>query len=304
MTASDLPQSVRARLWEKGRGAGARAIGVVRQWLGTGSADTGTSGKPPRTFAFSLAAVAVIVGSVNIINVLTIRHEEPALGLAAPIVWEGSSWLTVLAFLWIPWLAFRFAPPLGRPRWKLAVHVPGVLAFSLAHVGGFIVLRKIAYALAGHQYVYGTTPAHFLYEFQKDVFDYVLDQIIFTLFDHLLRQHRPVRDAAAPFFSIRDGARILRVPVAEILAVASAGNYVEFALRDGRKPLMRSPLSVIESELAPHGFLRVHRSWLVNPACMTALTPDGSGDYTVELGALTVPLSRRFPQALAKLKAA
>jgi DNA-binding LytR/AlgR family response regulator len=36
---------------------------------------------------------------------------------------------------------------------------------------------------------------------------------------------------------------------------------------------------------------------------MTGLKPQGSGDYAVELGALTVPLSRRFPEALAKLRA-
>jgi DNA-binding LytR/AlgR family response regulator len=35
---------------------------------------------------------------------------------------------------------------------------------------------------------------------------------------------------------------------------------------------------------------------------MTALKPEGSGDYEVELGALKVPLSRRFPQALEKLR--
>jgi DNA-binding LytR/AlgR family response regulator len=35
---------------------------------------------------------------------------------------------------------------------------------------------------------------------------------------------------------------------------------------------------------------------------MTGLKPEGSGDYTVELGSVTVPLSRRFPQALAKLR--
>jgi DNA-binding LytR/AlgR family response regulator len=52
-----------------------------------------------------------------------------------------------------------------------------------------------------------------------------------------------------------------------------------------------------------HGFVRVHRSWLVNAMQMTGLKPQGSGDYAVELGALTVPLSRRFPEALAKLRA-
>jgi DNA-binding LytR/AlgR family response regulator len=36
---------------------------------------------------------------------------------------------------------------------------------------------------------------------------------------------------------------------------------------------------------------------------MTGLKPEGSGDYTIELGGLSVPLSRRFPEALAKLRA-
>ena len=66
--------------------------------------------------------------------------------------------------------------------------------------------------------------------------------------------------------------------------------------------LHRSPLSALETELSPRGFLRTHRSWLVNAAQMTALKPEGSGDYTVELGPVAAPLSRRFPEALAKLR--
>jgi len=88
----------------------------------------------------------------------------------------------------------------------------------------------------------------------------------------------------------------------QVLAIASAGNYVEFVLRDGRKLLMRSPLSALENELSPRGFLRTHRSWLVNAGQVTALKPEGSGDYTVELGSLAAPLSRRFPAALARLR--
>ena len=79
---------------------------------------------------------------------------------------------------------------------------------------------------------------------------------------------------------------------------------MEFVLCDGRKLLMRSPLSALETELASRGFLRTHRSWLVNAARMTALEPEGSGDYTVELESLKVPLSRRYPQALEKLRGA
>jgi DNA-binding LytR/AlgR family response regulator len=84
--------------------------------------------------------------------------------------------------------------------------------------------------------------------------------------------------------------------------VTSAGNYVEFVLADGRRLLMRSPLSALEEELQPRGFLRTHRSWIVNASRMTALKPEGSGDYTVELEGVHAPLSRRFPEALAKLR--
>ena len=67
---------------------------------------------------------------------------------------------------------------------------------------------------------------------------------------------------------------------------------------------MRSPLSVVETELSPRGFLRTHRRWLVNARHVTALKPEGSGDHAVELGELSVPLSRRFPNALVRLQEA
>jgi len=61
-------------------------------------------------------------------------------------------------------------------------------------------------------------------------------------------------------------------------------------------------LSAIERELGPCGFLRTHRSWLVNGGQVTGLRPEGSGDYAIELGDIVVPLSRRFPEALARLR--
>lgn len=286
---------------QKAAWGGTRRIGDVWQRLGTNGSLSGTNGQGWRVFLVTFAIAAVVVGVVNTINVVTRIHEQPRLSLAASITWELTSWITWLGFLWIGWLAFRLGPP-RRPFWRLIVHVPGAILFSLGHVIGFIVLRKIVYAAAGSAYHIGPFWPYFSYEFSKDAFGYLLMIAAFAINERVFELIAQSRVSAEAMFAIRDGTRIVRVAFADIVAVTSAGNYVEFVLRDGRRPLMRAPLSQIESRLAPNGFVRVHRSWLVNPGRMTSLRPDGSGDYTVELGQLTVPLSRRFPDALARLK--
>lgn len=263
----------------------------------------GTSGVLRQTFLYAFSISVVIVAAVNILSVITRANEEPALGIAAPIVWEASSWFTFLLFFWIPWVAYRIAPPSVRPRWMLLIHLPADVLFAACHVTGFVLIRKAIYALGGYHYDFGRVLPHFLYELSKDSFGYVLGIAGFALIENLLRQRTLIATPGQTLtFDIRDGARLTRVRLDEVLAIASAGNYVEFVLSDGRRLMMRSPLSALETELSPRGFLRTHRSWLVNANQMTALKPEGSGDYEIELGAVKVPLSRRFPDALAKLR--
>jgi DNA-binding LytR/AlgR family response regulator len=296
------PQSVLSPARPKEAGGGSRWIRDFWQWLGISGDAIGTSGTLRRTFLYSFGCCGVLVAVINALNVITDAHEIPGAGIAGPIVWEGSSWLTLMLFFWVPWVAWRIAPP-TRPSWKWLVHIPALIVFSLGHVAGFVALRKLAYVLAGQQYDFGTFVPHYFYELSKDTLGYVLFQAGFSLIERLLRQQQLIDTPGQTLtFDIRDGAKLNRVRLDEVLAVASAGNYVEFVLRDGRKLMMRSPLSALENELAPRGFLRTHRSWLVNAKAMTALKPEGSGDYTVELGSLEAPLSRRFPEALAKLR--
>lgn len=254
-----------------------------------------------RTFRYGYAGAAAIVGVINILNVISIMHDRPRLNPLEPLIWEGSSWLSLVFFFWIVWLAWRYAPLLVRPRWLLLIHIPAVPVFALAHISGFIALRIFAYwALAGHYHFAHFWP-QFLYELRKDSFAYLMFLAGFALIEHLLAQQGLVRTPGQTF-DIRDGARLTRVRLSDILAITSAGNYVEFALADGRRLLMRSPLSAVESELAGRGFVRTHRSWLVNETAVTGLKPEGSGDCGVILGDLTAPLSRRFPAALARLR--
>jgi hypothetical protein len=296
-----MSQSDVSQISAKASRDGARRIGDLWQWLGISGDALGTSGTLRRTFFYGYAATAVFAGVVNLLNILTIRHGMPQLGFLEPAIWEGSSWLSLLVFFWIAWVFWRLAPLRARPRWRLLLHIPGALIYALAHVGGFIVLRKLAYWALGSHYVFGE---NFLYELPKDALAYGLFVAGFALIEHLLRQQQLIQTPGQTLtFDIRDGARLTRARLSEILAVASAGNYVEFHLKDGRKLLMRSPLSSVENDLAGRGFTRTHRSWLVNSAHVTALKPEGSGDYEVSLGALAVPLSRRFKPALETLRA-
>jgi hypothetical protein len=281
-------------------GDGPRRIGDIWQWLGISGGPLGTSGTRRRNFFYAYATTAVFAGVVNLLNVLTIQHDRPRLSVLEPAIWEGSSWLSLLACFWIAWVCSLLAPLRGAPRWRLLLHIPGALAYAMAHVGGFIALRKIAYWALGSRYVFGE---NFFYELPKDVLAYGLFVGGIALVGHLLRQQQLIQTPGQTLtFDIRDGAKLTRVRLSDILAITSAGNYVEFALQDGRRLLMRSPLSALESDLEGRGFVRTHRSWLVNSARVTALKPEGSGDYEISLGGLDVPLSRRFKAALTKLR--
>jgi DNA-binding LytR/AlgR family response regulator len=222
------------------------------------------------------------------------------------MTWEYTSGLCGALLAPLAFLAVRLAPP--RPRgWArfVLVHAAASLAYSVLHVAGMFGLRVLIYAARGEHYDDGL--ASFPYEYRKDLVSYAVMAAAFWL---ALRLLQPSADQPAPgppraTFDIRDGTRLIRVPVAEIVSIASAGNYVEIVLVDGRKPLMRATLSSLESRLEPHGLVRTHRSWLVNAARVAGLKAEGSGDFTVELeGGLTAPLSRRFPQALDRLRAA
>jgi len=295
-----MSQSDVSQVPAKVSGDGSRRIGDIWQWLGISGEALGTGGICRRTFWYAYATTAAFAGVVDLLNVLTIRHDRPELGLLEPAIWEGSSWLSLLVSFWIAWTFWRLAPLRVRPRWRLLLHIPGALLYSLAHVGGFIALRKFAYWALGSRYVFGE---NFFYELPKDALAYGLFVAGIALVEHLLRQQQLIQTPGQTLtFDIRDGAKLTRVRLSDILAITSAGNYVEFALQDGRRLLMRSPLSALESDLEGRGFVRTHRSWLVNSARVTALKPEGSGDYEISLGSLDVPLSRRFKAALTKLR--
>jgi hypothetical protein len=255
--------------------------------------------------------IILLIAFVDVQNVFSEVREHARAGHPIPVwepaVWEGSSGLGYLAFAPIVYLAAILAPPRpgGWLRFAL-VHPAASVLFSAAHILGMWAIRIAIYAGLGLHY--SGRQFDFVYEYPKDIPAYVIIAgLIWLIRDLELKRAQPMQPARPQpaTFDIKDGPRVIRTPVAEILALSSAGNYVEVVLADGRRPLMRSTLAAAEKALGPQGFVRTHRSWLVNAARVRELTATGSGDFSLTLeGGVEAPLSRRFREALLRLQAA
>jgi two-component system response regulator LytT len=101
----------------------------------------------------------------------------------------------------------------------------------------------------------------------------------------------------------RGGATRL-VPRKSILYVKSEGDYVRIVSDDGRF-LVRGALSDIERRWIPYGFVRVHRSYVVNLRRATEIRPELGGSATIVLAdGSEVPIARRqVPELRRRLRA-
>ncbi len=264
---------------------------------------------------------ALLLASL-LLNISSRLFERPSLPAWRPITWEITSFCGSLAALWLVVWAVRRGTMVTRAR-VVALHLAAATAYSAIHCTVMWTLRRAVYTVAGAPYGWSVSFGQILYEYRKDVFAYATLGILYwAAVRAVAASAAPLNPAlnpapnpapaapigppgsGIPLFEIRDGAHLLRVPVPTILAAESSGNYVTIRLQDGREKLMRATLAQVESLLTSHGFLRVHRSWLVNPAHVREITPTGAGDYRVMLDSgLLVPLSRRYPEAARSLRA-
>lgn len=282
--------------------------GDQRCRTGTNGASAGMSGELFRAYCVILPLVllATVINSLS--TLYDLHRGGHQIPLWEPWLWEGSSGIALLVAALIVHGALHLAPP-GKLGWGRTLLVNGLatLPFSAIHTGGMFGLRWLVYEAVGAHFA--PSPWDILYEYRKDLLTYA---IIYGAFRITLRPAQaknaeigPAPPTADRLLEINDGARIHRVPPDRILWLRAAGNYVEFQLSGGDRPLMRTSLQDMQERLAPHGFLRIHRSWIVNPDGVRQLKALGSGDFllTLENGD-EAPLSRRFPEALARLRGA
>jgi DNA-binding LytR/AlgR family response regulator len=97
-----------------------------------------------------------------------------------------------------------------------------------------------------------------------------------------LQQLDVIAKRQAPRIAVKAKGRILFLDVAEIVAVQAEGNYV--SLRHRPNPyLLRESLSSMAEKLKPYGFIRIHRSVIVNISAVEEIQPLPTGEYRLRV---------------------
>ena len=101
--------------------------------------------------------------------------------------------------------------------------------------------------------------------------------------------------------AIKTKGKILLIHPGDILAVEAEGNYV-LLRRPADSYLLRESISTMAEKLQPYGFVRIHRSVLVNASAVEEIQSGANGEYVLRIsGGREYMVSRTFKNNLKSL---
>jgi len=98
----------------------------------------------------------------------------------------------------------------------------------------------------------------------------------------VLRQFELIAKRQPPRIAFKAKGSILLLDLADILAVQAEGNYVSLQLQPNTY-LVHESLSSIAEKLKPYGFIRIHRSVVVNISAVEEIQPLPTGEYRLHV---------------------
>jgi two-component system LytT family response regulator len=98
----------------------------------------------------------------------------------------------------------------------------------------------------------------------------------------VLPQTRTLAIGKSARIAIKAKGRILFINAADVIAVEAKGKHV-LLLHTSSSHMLRESISTMEEKLNLHGFVRIHRSALVNAAMVEEIHPWSTGEYVLRL---------------------
>jgi DNA-binding LytR/AlgR family response regulator len=112
-------------------------------------------------------------------------------------------------------------------------------------------------------------------------------------------QTRPARGSSR--IAIKSRGKILLLDSNEVIAVVAQGNYV-LLQRQGDHHLLREAISSVAEKLEPYGFIRIHRSVLINKTYVEEIRAWPTGEYGLRTkGGKEYTVTRTYKRMLRSL---
>jgi two-component system, LytTR family, response regulator len=150
--------------------------------------------------------------------------------------------------------------------------------------------------------IFITAHKEFAHEgFNLSVLDYLVKPVSFERFKIALQkaenwlqlQQKAERGTAIAndtHFFVYSEYQQIRIDIQEVLYVESMGDYVKIYLDEQPKPVITlERIKNMADRLAPHGFRRIHRSYVVNNAYITALQKS-----RLKVGEVWLPIGEKY----------
>ena len=172
-------------------------------------------------------------------------------------------------------------------------------------------IPSIVFVTAHHQYAVAA--------FEKHAVDYVLKPFsnnrIHEALDMAIRRTEGERAAQlvkilpqleealskSAKIAIKTKRSILFVDPADVVIIEAQGNYVLLQRASGSY-LLRESISTMAEKLKPYGFIRIHRSMLVNGSFVEEIQPWTTGEYVLRVkGGKEYTVSRTYKSNLKSL---
>jgi DNA-binding LytR/AlgR family response regulator len=144
--------------------------------------------------------------------------------------------------------------------------------------------------------------------FELDVTDYLVKPVSLPRFIKScnkarelfqLRQNNvPASPAANPeFFFVNADYSLLKITIADIIWIEALKDYIRIHLTGDAKPVVtRMPLKQVEEQLAAAKFIRIHKSYIIAVAHITAIRKN-----SVFIGTMELPVGDNYRDAVAAL---
>jgi DNA-binding LytR/AlgR family response regulator len=105
----------------------------------------------------------------------------------------------------------------------------------------------------------------------------------------------------SPRAAIKVKGKILFINIGDVVAVQAEGDYVSLQ-RIGSSYLVRELISAVAEQLEPQGFIRIHRSILVNTSFVEEIRPYPTGEYCLRVkGGKEYTVTRTYKKNLKSL---